>query len=63
MPTAFRCTGPGDAQEANGIILKILRTHDAKALLKGKSMVSEEIGLNDHLRRHGIEPIETDLGN
>lgn len=51
-----------DAQEANGIILKILRTHDAEALLKGKSMVSEEIGLNDHLRRHGIEPIETDLG-
>ena len=25
-------------------------------------MISEEIGLNDHLEAHGIAPVETDLG-
>jgi L-lactate dehydrogenase complex protein LldF len=29
---------------------------------KGKSMVAEEIGLNEHLEANGIEPVETDLG-
>ena len=29
---------------------------------KGKSMISEEIGLNEHLEANGIEPVETDLG-
>jgi len=64
-----RCTANGievhwarDAAEANGIILGILARHGARALLKGKSMVSEEIGLNAELERHGITPIETDLG-
>ncbi len=64
-----RCTANGmrvhwarDAAEANAIILGILRQHGAKAVLKGKSMVCEEIGLNAELLRHGIEPIETDLG-
>jgi L-lactate dehydrogenase complex protein LldF len=64
-----RCTANGiqvhwaaDAAEANAVILGILRRHQAKAVIKGKSMVSEEIGLNGHLSRHGIEPIETDLG-
>ena len=31
-------------------------------LVKGKSMLSEEMGLNGHLERAGIEPVETDLG-
>ncbi len=64
-----RCTANGiqvhwaqDAAEANAIILGLMRRHDADAIIKGKSMVSEEIGLNAHLRGHGIEPIETDLG-
>jgi L-lactate dehydrogenase complex protein LldF len=64
-----RCSANGirvhwaeDAAAANAIILDILQQHEATALLKGKSMVSEEIGLNDHLSRNGIEPIETDLG-
>ena len=51
-----------DAAEANAIILSILRDHGATAVIKGKSMVSEEIGLNAALVRAGIEPIETDLG-
>ncbi len=51
-----------DADEANAIILGIIRRHGGHAVLKGKSMVSEEIGLNAFLAEHDIEPIETDLG-
>ena len=35
---------------------------NARRVTKGKSMISEEIGLNDFLTSHGIQPIETDLG-
>jgi len=51
-----------DAAEARAVILDICRGLGARTVTKGKSMVSEEIGLNDHLAAHGIEPIETDLG-
>jgi L-lactate dehydrogenase complex protein LldF len=50
------------AQEARDIVLAICRAHDAETVTKGKSMVSEEIGLNDFLEANGIRPIETDLG-
>ncbi len=40
----------------------ILRETGAKTVTKGKSMVSEEIGLNPFLVANGIAPIETDLG-
>ncbi len=48
--------------EANDIILGIMRSHDATKLVKGKSMVSEEMHLNHFLETHGIEALETDLG-
>jgi L-lactate dehydrogenase complex protein LldF len=51
-----------DAAEARAIILSILREAGAKSVTKGKSMVSEEIGLNPHLVANGITPVETDLG-
>lgn len=51
-----------EAQEANQIILDICRATDAKTVTKGKSMVSEESGLNGYLEAHGIQPVETDLG-
>ena len=50
------------AEDARDIILKICREAGASTVTKGKSMISEEIGLNDHLTAHGIEPVETDLG-
>ena len=31
-------------------------------MTKGKSMISEEIGINHHLEANGIAPVETDLG-
>jgi L-lactate dehydrogenase complex protein LldF len=48
--------------EANQIVLDIMRSHDAKEIVKGKSMVSEEMHINHFLIENGIEPIETDLG-
>ena len=38
-----------DAEEARRIILGICKRVDAKTVTKGKSMVSEEIGLNEAL--------------
>jgi len=51
-----------DADEARAAILGICRAAGARTVAKSKSMLSEEIALNDHLAAHGIEPVETDLG-
>jgi len=51
-----------DAEEARKTILDICRSVDAKTVTKGKSMISEEIGINAHLQANGVKPIETDLG-
>ena len=51
-----------DADAANRIIIGILHRRGAHAVIKGKSMVTEEIGLNAALARASIEPVETDLG-
>jgi L-lactate dehydrogenase complex protein LldF len=50
------------AEDAQNIILDICRTLDARTVTKGKSMVAEEIGLNDFLEQNGVTPVETDLG-
>src|SRR5690606_37644195 len=50
------------AAEAREIILGICREANAKVVTKGKSMISEEIGLNAALESAGIEVVETDLG-
>ena len=50
------------AQEACAIVLEICRKAGAGTVTKGKSMVSEEIGLNEFLEAYGITPVETDLG-
>ncbi len=52
----------GDAAEARDIILRICRDAGATTVTKGKSMIGEEIAINEHLEANGIEPIETDLG-
>ena len=50
------------AADARDAVLSICRAAGAKTVTKGKSMVAEEIGLNDHLEANGVVPIETDLG-
>ncbi|HEY6062540.1 MAG TPA: lactate utilization protein B, partial [Chitinophagaceae bacterium] len=51
-----------DAQQALDAIQKICKAKNCKTLVKSKSMVTEEIHLNDFLQKHGIESVETDLG-
>ena len=51
-----------DAEAARRIILEICGKAGAKAVTKSKSMIGEEIAINDYLEDHGVEPIETDLG-
>ncbi len=43
-------------------ILNICKQKNCKTVVKSKSMVTEEIHLNDALEKNGIESIETDLG-
>jgi L-lactate dehydrogenase complex protein LldF len=52
----------GDAKDAANYCLETARRHDVKLAVKGKSMVSEEIGLNTTLMENGIDVAETDLG-
>ncbi|MCX8515450.1 MAG: lactate utilization protein B, partial [Alphaproteobacteria bacterium] len=49
-------------EEANETITAICRQHQAQLVVKSKSMVSEEIQLNDHLTDENIKVVETDLG-
>ena len=51
-----------DAEHANRIVLEIAHRHQVKRVIKSKSMVSEEMGLNHALEANDIEPVETDLG-
>ena len=51
-----------DADDALKEITEIIKKHGADYVVKSKTMVSEEIGLNDHLESNNIESIETDLG-
>ena len=51
-----------DAAEARAAVLTICRTAGARIVTKGKSMIGEEIALNEHLEAAGFEPVETDLG-
>ncbi|HLO62087.1 MAG TPA: LutB/LldF family L-lactate oxidation iron-sulfur protein [Azonexus sp.] len=48
--------------EANAIILGICQKHAAKLMVKGKSMVSEEIELNHAAEAAGIGALESDMG-
>lgn len=51
-----------DAAEAQKEILNIIKRANAKTVIKGKSMATEEIHLNEFLTENGIESLESDLG-
>jgi L-lactate dehydrogenase complex protein LldF len=51
-----------DAAEATRLVVDIARRHEARRVVKGKSMVSEEIELNAALEAAGMRVVETDLG-
>src|SRR5713226_10383449 len=50
-----------DAQEANAIITSLVQKHNAKEVVKIKSMVTDEIKLNEALAKVGVTAHETDL--
>jgi L-lactate dehydrogenase complex protein LldF len=52
----------GTAEAACEAVLKIMQARGARRMVKAKTMVSEEIELAHFLERHGIEALETDLG-
>ena len=49
-------------EEARQTVLRLCRSVEARTVTKGKSMITEEVGLNEFLEANGIEPVETDLG-
>jgi len=51
-----------DADDARGYVVDVARRRGVRRVVKGKSMVTEEIRLNDALQEAGIEVTETDLG-
>ena len=51
-----------NAQQAIDEIVKICKAKNCKSLVKSKSMVTEEIHLNQAMEANGIESVETDLG-
>ncbi len=51
-----------NAAEHNAIVLALLQAHSVQKVVKSKSMLTEECHLNPFLERHGIEVVDTDLG-
>src|SRR6266480_3719971 len=51
-----------DAKEHNQIILELIQKNSIRKIVKSKSMLTEECGLNEYLTEHGVEIIDTDLG-
>jgi L-lactate dehydrogenase complex protein LldF len=51
-----------DAKEHNEIICAILKRLKIDRMVKSKSMLTEECGLNEYLATQGIEVVDSDLG-
>jgi len=51
-----------DAEEHNQHVLRILQEKNCKAIVKSKSILTEECHLNPYLEKQGIEVVDTDLG-
>ena len=49
-------------EEHNSIVYDIIRKKDVKQIVKSKSMLTEECHLNEYLEAHGIDVVDTDLG-
>ncbi len=50
------------AEEHNQIVLGILQQHNVHRIVKSKSMLTEECHLNPYLEEHGLDVVDTDLG-
>jgi len=51
-----------DATEVSDFVLSIAKERGSRLIVKSKSMTTEEVDLNERLEHHGLESVETDLG-
>ena len=51
-----------DATEVADFVLGLAKDRQAHLIVKSKSMTTEEVDLNERLEHHGLESVETDLG-
>ena len=51
-----------DAGEVTDFVLGLAKERDAHLIVKSKSMTTEELEFNERLEQHGLESVETDLG-
>ena len=51
-----------DSEEHNRMVLEILQQQNCNAVVKSKSILTEECHLNPYLEKHGVEVVDTDLG-
>src|SRR5215471_14589317 len=51
-----------DAKEVADFILGLAKQRGAHLIVKSKSMTTEEVDLNERVEHHGMEAVETDLG-
>jgi len=51
-----------DSEEHNRLVLEILQQQGCRAVVKSKSILTEECHLNPYLEKHDIEVVDTDLG-
>jgi len=51
-----------DAEEHNTIVHRLLSERNVHRVVKSKSMLTEECGLNDYLEKQGMQVVDTDLG-
>src|SRR5689334_4332593 len=51
-----------DATEVADFVLSLAKERGARLIVKSKSMTTEEVDLNERLEHHGLESVETDLG-
>src|SRR4051812_27964878 len=49
-------------EEHNEIVRSIITRHNTNKIVKSKSMLTEECHLNEYLQKHGIDVVDTDLG-
>ena len=51
-----------DATEVSDFVLALAKARGSRLIVKSKSMTTEEVDLNERLEHHGLEAVETDLG-
>src|SRR5205823_14064213 len=51
-----------DGEEVADFVLSLAKERNARLIVKSKSMTTEEVDLNERLEHHGLESVETDLG-